>query len=208
MHPNRTFRQTPRDTNLGLARDRGFGTLAVSSEAGPLLAHVPFVLSADAAWAEFHLLRSNPILKALTDPQPAVIAVAGPDGYVSPDWYGAEDQVPTWNYVAVHLRGPAERLEDAALGPILDRLSAAFEERLLPKTPWTAAKMDDGALSRMMRTIVPCRMRVDDVEGTWKLNQNKPDTARLGAADQMEGYGIGQETRMLSALMRNPPPTQ
>ena len=28
----------------------------------------------------------------------------GPDHYISPDWYRAADQVPTWNDVAVHLR--------------------------------------------------------------------------------------------------------
>ena len=33
------------------------------------------------------------------------LIVEGPEGYISPDWYGVADQVPTWNYVAVHLVG-------------------------------------------------------------------------------------------------------
>jgi len=54
-----------------------------------------------------HLVRSNPIAQCLrAGERKAVLAVSGPDAYVSPDWYARmPDQVPTWNYVAVHLRG-------------------------------------------------------------------------------------------------------
>jgi len=55
-----------------------------------------------------------------------------------------------------------------------------------------------------MRQIVPCRMAVTTTEGTWKLNQNKPDDVRLRAADQMEAFGTGSEVRLLAALIRGP----
>lgn len=67
----------------------------------------------------------------------------------------------------------------------LDRLSAQFETRLLPKTPWTAAKMDPDALARMMRMIQPFRLIVEEIDGTWKFSQNKPEAARLAAADHV-----------------------
>ena len=47
MHPNPAFRQTPEVRNLEFARSRGFGTLALNAEPGPLLAHVPFLLNAE-----------------------------------------------------------------------------------------------------------------------------------------------------------------
>ena len=67
--------------------------------------------------------------------------------------------------------------------------------------------MTPDVLDRMMRQIVPCRMRVDTIEGTWKLSQNKPDAVRLNAADHLEGFGIGNEVRILSALMRGVAPS-
>jgi len=146
-------------------------------------------------------VRSNPIVRALTEPRAAKIAVAGPDGYVSPDWYGVEDQVPTWNYVAVHLTGELELRPHDELQGLLDRQSAFYEQRLLPKPPWTTDKMTPEALDRMMRMIVPCRMQVDDIQGTWKLNQNKPGAARFAAADQVGG-GIGVDLAKLATLMR------
>lgn len=202
MHPNPVFRQEPQQRNLDFARERGFGTLAVNHESGPLIAHVPFVLAEDGGAAELHLMRSNPIVRAIQDGLPAVIAVSGPDSYVSPDWYGVEDQVPTWNYVAVHLRGRLEPMAADSLHGVLDRLSAHFETELEPKRPWTSAKMTEGVMERMMRQILPFRLDVAEIHGTWKLGQNKPDAVRQAAARGMEAYGIGQETRLLAALMR------
>lgn len=204
MHPNPAFRKTPEARNIAYARERGFGVLSVNHEAGPLVSHVPFLLDDDALHAELHLVRSNPILRLLDSAQPAVIAISGPDGYVSPDWYGVTDQVPTWNYVSVHLRGRLERLPQEALLPMLDRLSGHFEEQLEPKPPWKTDKMTPEVLEKMLRQIVPCRLRVEQINGTWKLSQNKPDPVREAAADNMAAFGVGQETRLLSALMRGP----
>lgn len=201
MHPNPAYRQSPRETNLAFVRERGFGTLTINGADGPLMSHVPFRLAEDGASAELHLVRSNPIARALAEPVHALLAVTGPDAYVSPDWYGMADQVPTWNYVAVHLRGRLSALPAAALRGHLDRLSEAFETRLLPKRPWHTAKMPADVLERMMRMIVPCRLEVATVEGTWKLAQNKPEAARLAAAGALAGGAIGQEVAALAALM-------
>jgi transcriptional regulator len=202
MHPNPIFRAEPRARNLGFARDRGFGALSINADPAPLIAHVPFVLAADGRSADLHLMRSNPVSRAVTGPMPAVISVTGPDGYISPDWYGAANQVPTWNYVAVHLHGTLVPLEAGELRGMLDRLSAHFEAQLQPKTPWTADKMDPDALDRMLRMIQPFRFDITDSDGTWKLGQNKDDAVRQAAADHLASAPAGQETALLAALMR------
>ncbi|WP_424832253.1 FMN-binding negative transcriptional regulator [Ruegeria sp.] len=203
MHPNPSFRAEDRDRHIEFARDRAFGVLALSTSKAPLLSHVPFLLSEDGAVAELHLVRSNPIVRALRMPQRAKLAVQGPDGYISPDWYGAEDQVPTWNYVAVHLVGYLELRPQEELLDLLNRQSAFYEQRLLPKPPWVTNKMSEEALARMMRMIVPCRMQVDDIQGTWKLGQNKTEAMRLRAADQLAEDGFGMDVSGLQALMRS-----
>ncbi|MEL7154448.1 MAG: FMN-binding negative transcriptional regulator, partial [Pseudomonadota bacterium] len=167
------------------------------------ISHVPFLLSDDGQSADLHLVRSNPIVRTISAPTSAVIAISGPDGYVSPDWYGIEDQVPTWNYVAVHLRGTLNRLPTEDMHDMLDRQSAAYEDRLLPKPPWRTGKMDQEALRKMLRMIVPFRMEIQSVDGTWKLNQNKPDDVRMRAADAIESGGIGSELSALVAMMRD-----
>lgn len=203
MHPNPAFRQMPHEQDLAFARLRGFGTLALNGPEGPLMSHIPFVLSDDGRRAAFHLVRSNPIARALAEgSRPAVLAVTGPQGYVSPDWYGVEDQVPTWNYVAAHLRGPVSLAPQDGLREHLDALSARFEADLAPKAPWTSDKMTDGAMERMMRQIVPAVLEIAQIDGTWKLSQNKPDAVRLAAAEGMEAAGRAPEYAALAALMR------
>ncbi len=202
MHPNPVFHTETAQRNLEFARERAFGTLAVNGADGPLMAHVPFLVDADGTQLDLHLVRSNPIARALKAPLQAKIAVSGPDGYISPDWYEVTDQVPTWNYIAVHITGTLEMLPHAQMREMLDRQSAHFEDQLLPKPPWKTDKMTPEVLEKMMRQIVPCRMRIEAVDGTWKLNQNKPDDVRLRAADYVDAYGMGMETRLLAALMR------
>lgn len=201
MHPNPIFHDADTAQNIGFARNRAFGLLAVSTADAPLLSHVPFLLSDDGSYADLHLVRSNPIARAVTAPQPARLAVSGPDGYISPDWYGMDDQVPTWNYIAVHLTGTLERRPDTELKDLLERQSEFYESRLLPKPPWTLDKMGETALERLIRMIVPVRLTIIGVDGTWKLGQNKPDAARLGAAEAVTG-GLGVELEALSNLMR------
>ncbi len=201
MHPNPAFRTTPLEENLAFARARGFGILSVNGAEGPLAAHVPFLISPDASFVELHLARSNPIARACTAGLPALIAISGPDAYVSPDWYGAEDQVPTWNYIGVHLRGVLLPLPEQALRPHVDALSAEHENRLLPKPPWKSDKMSEGAMPRMLRMILPFRFDIVSVEGTWKLNQNKTPEVRQSAADQLAQQG-DTGAQAIAALMR------
>ncbi|HUF56239.1 MAG TPA: FMN-binding negative transcriptional regulator [Thermohalobaculum sp.] len=206
MHPNPAFRHEPAERALATARERGFGVLTVASEAGVLAAHVPFVLDDAGTALEAHLVRSNPLARALrAGPADALLIVSGPDAYVSPDWYGDPAQVPTWNYVAVHLRGRLALRPDETLRPHLDLLSARFEERL-PKPPWTTAKMPLDKMASMMRQIVPVAMTGIAVESTFKLNQNKPAHARAGAAAAIAAGGTpGMATAALAALMRGVP---
>ena len=183
--------------------------LNLGDASDPLLSHVPFLLTEEGNFVHAHLSKANPMLDILGEgEQRAVLAVSGPDGYISPDWYETDPgQVPTWNYVAVHLRGllrlrPVDTLRDH-----LEALTAKLEERLLPKPPWRIDKVPERQLQALMRAILPVELEVEVVDGTWKLNQNKPNTARLAAAAHVEAGGSGMETLLLAELMRSPPET-
>jgi transcriptional regulator len=201
MHPNPIYKQEPKEQNIEFARERSFGILSLNAATGPLISHVPFLLSEDGTYLEAHLQRNNPILSLLDEERDAVIAVSGGDCYISPDWYGVENQVPTWNYVAVHLRGKLKKLPTGELRGVLERLSASMEERLRPKKPWTIDKMDQRAFDRMAIQIVPIAMKVEDIQGTWKLSQNKTPAARAGAVTGANQAQLGSEISSLTKLM-------
>ena len=167
-----------RGASLGFAQARGFGTVCAWSGNKPVASSVPFILtSADdgTPLAAFHVARGNPLAGLADGMSSWLLAVNGADAYVSADWYASPDQVPTWLYQAVHLTGPVRRLSDSELGPHLDMLSAKFENWLAPKPPWTSSKMTAGRLAAMKQAIVGLVMTVEEIEGSFKLNQHKSD---------------------------------
>lgn len=163
---------------LAFAAARGFGTACAWDGEKPIASALPFALDYGADGTPlllFHMARQNPLLQQADGTAPWVMAVNGADAYVSADWYVSPDQVPTWLYQAVHLTGTVRVLADDELGPHLDALSGKFEEWLLPKRPWTSDKMAAGRLDAMKKAIVGVVLAVDEVEGSFKLNQHKSD---------------------------------
>ena len=167
-----------RAASLAFAEARGFGMACAWDGAKPIASALPFYLSyADDGTprALFHAARHNPLVK-LAGGTSWLLAVNGADAYVSADWYVSPDQVPTWLYQAVHLTGPVRTLSDDELAVQIDTLSAKFEGRLAPKKPWTSGKMTAARLEAMRKAIVGFEMTVEEVEGSFKLNQHKSET--------------------------------
>lgn len=196
MHPSPAFHWSDRDAMLGFVADAAFAHLFAMTPNGPRVAHAPVVVT-PVGNLRFHLARSNALGRYL-DGAAAVASFAGPHAYVSPDWYGSADQVPTWNYVTVEAEGPVRRLDEDDLVALLDDLSAAQEAKLLPKTPWTRAKMTAGRFEAMLAAIHAFELTVETLRGTRKLGQNKRADEIEGAAAGLDGIGRGD----LAALMR------
>jgi transcriptional regulator len=165
----------------------GFGVLFAATPDGPRVAQVPVVWLDDDTLG-LHLARGNGIVRHLDDAT-ALFVAQGPDGYISPDWYGLDaNQVPTWNYVSVELEGTMRRMQHDALVAQVDQLSAEQEAKL-DKAPWTRAKMDPAMFDKMTGAIVGFQLEITAWRGTLKLGQNKPEAARLAAADGVEAAG-------------------
>jgi len=197
-----------RAASLAFAEARGFGTACAWDGSKPIASPMPFYLSfaADGTpQALFHLARHNPLLKLADGTSLWLLAVNGPDAYVSADWYVSPDQVPTWLYQAVHLTGPVRMLSDDELAVQVDTLSAKFENWLLPKSPWTSAKMTAPRLEALKKAIVGLVMTVDEVAGSFKLNQHKSEADYAAVAS---GLASQPDTgsQQIAGLMREARP--
>ena len=177
-----------RAASLAFAQARGFGTVTAWDGRKPVASSLPFLLAyADdgTPHAAFHVARNNPLLKLADGKTHWLMAVTGADAYVSADWYVSPDQVPTWLYQAVHLTGTVRVLSDSELAPHLDALSAKFENWLAPKPPWMVSKVTAGRLDALKKAIVGLVMSVDEVEGSFKLNQHKSDVDHVAIASAL-----------------------
>src|SRR3954471_13129618 len=184
----RPFFQPDRAASLNFAAARGFGTVCAYDGAKPVASALPFCLEYlcdGTPTAAFHVARGN-ALAALADGKTNwLIAVNGPDAYVSPHWYASPDQVPTWLYEAVHLSGPVRTISGDELADHLDALSGKFESWLAPKPPWTTAAMAAGRREAMMKAITGLVMTVEHIEGSFKLNQHKSDVDHVAVAAEL-----------------------
>jgi len=179
-----------RAASLAFAQARGFGLVCAWDGARPIASSLPFYLTfADDGTprAAFHVARHNPLVKLAGGTTSWLLAVSGADAYVSPDWYVSPDQVPTWLYQVVHLTGAVRTLSDDELAEQIDTLSAKFEDWLLPKKPWTSSKMTVARLDTLKKAIVGLVMTVEDVEGSFKLNQHKSDADHAAIASVLVG---------------------
>jgi transcriptional regulator len=196
MHPNRKFHLQDREAMATLVRELGFGVLFVAAPDGPRAVHVPVLLEGDRL--RFHVSRGNGVHSTLAGGARALFVATGPHAYISPEWYGLEDRVPTWNYVAVELEGPVDPLVPEALVRLLDDMSADREARLAPKVPWTRAKMSEGRFEGLLKSISGFEMHVADWRGTAKVDQDKPQEVRTRVAQALAERG----ERHMSETMR------
>jgi transcriptional regulator len=191
------------ETAWSFIAKRGFGTLTAIAGETPMAVHIPFVLdrSGGSVRVEFHVARANPIHRAIELNANVLLVVLGPDAYISPDWYVAKDQVPTWTYVSVHVTGKARLLPSAALLDHADRLSAVFENQLAPKRPWQSSKMTPSKREAMLSAIVGIEIDVTHIDAQWKLSQHKPRADRHEVIRMLQWTGDRRSADMAELMI-------
>ena len=198
MHPNIEFHWNDRAGHEAMIAQIGFGMIFATTPDGPRVAHVPILSTGDGA-IQFHLAKGNALTKHLAG-MDALCVINGPDAYISPDFYGLEDQVPTWNYVALELEGRVRQMDHDGLVAFLDEASAHHEEQLAPKEPWTRDMMDPKRFDGLVKSVVGFELEVKAWRATAKLNQNKPADAREKVAAALDERGRRAMAHMIREL--------
>ncbi|MEQ9434399.1 FMN-binding negative transcriptional regulator [Hyphomonas sp.] len=190
MHPARPFLETDTATLITRARAHPFALVCTTDGRRIHAAHAPVLLDETDGnpVLRFHLSTANAATSALMAGSNALIVFTGDHAYVSPDWYGQDDQVGTWNYLSVEAEGPVTHLDDAGATRLLDDLSALFEAGLSPKPTWTRAKMTPGRFEAMLPGIRAFSLAPSRFEGITKLSQNKPQSARDGVITALSAF--------------------
>lgn len=193
MYCPAAFRVEDRAILLAHAAANPFATLVTHGDDGLEASHVPLLVDADRGELRGHMARQNPQLRHLEAGATALAIFHGPHGYVSPSVY-VEPGVPTWNFVVVHARGPAQIASDDELRAILDETVARFDT-----STWRATVAED-YLSRMRGGIVGFSIAIETLEGKWKLSQNRSPEDRGRVVEFLDrGDASSRET---AAMMR------
>lgn len=174
----------------GFIREQPFATIAVAVDGAVIFAYAPVVLDAGngIGSVRFHLAANNPVANVQEGTR-MHFSFAGPNAYISPDWYVSHGLVPTWNYVAVEGEGYARFLDAEELRALLIDLSTEQETKLFPKKPWTVDKVPPDRLAALTSAIVGFSVAFETLEGKFKLSQDKKPEDIAGVIAGLEGCG-------------------
>lgn len=195
MHPNPLFRSEDRELLEALIDEIAVGTVFLTTPDGPRAALTPLISTGDGA-VQFHLARGNALTRHL-DGATALIAVTGPEGYISPRWYANRDTVPTWDYVALELEGRVRRMADDGLEAFLHAMIEKHEARTAGE-PWRADEASEDMWAKLFKAIVGFEMEIVAWRPTIKLSQKKSAGERATIAAGLDAAG----SPALAQLMR------
>jgi transcriptional regulator len=187
-------------------RQAALGTLVTLGADGLEASHVPMLLDPEPGpygTLTGHIARANGQWQRANGGVAALAIFLGPEAYISPAWYATKRQtgrvVPTWNYVAVHASGMLRFFDDAErLLALVTRLTQTHEAGR--PTPWAVTDAPPDFIRAQIKGIVGFELRIERLEGKWKLSQNRPAEDRAGAIDGLRREGGADEAAVAAAM--------
>jgi len=179
------YKETDFPKLLSFMQHHPFALLVSHGVSGMKATHLPFVVEEKEGKVVLtsHMARPNEQWKDLESGAELLIVFQGPHGYVSPSHYESKINVPTWNYIAVHAHGKAKMLhspEEAVL--VLEKTIGTFEKAYFTQWQELSKEYKDG----MIKGIVAFEIEVTELEGKFKLSQNKQKGERENVIKSFE----------------------
>jgi transcriptional regulator len=190
MYIPRKYEEKDKEKIFQFIRAHSFGILITVKDGLPVGTHIPLLLGKNAAGEDTltsHISRGNEQKYSLQDGAKVLAIFAGPHAYVSPRWY-TEMNVPTWDYISVHVYGTVRIMEGEELKTALSQLIDNYEQGL--PQPVTLKEIPERTFHENIRGIVGFEIRIEDIQAAYKLSQNRNEesyhnvVARLDEGDE------------------------
>jgi transcriptional regulator len=185
MHIPKVFQQNDSIHLQDIMVKYPFASLITHSETGVEVNHIPFFLdkSTGKAVLQGHIAKANPLWKNVKDKSDVLLVFHGPNCYISPNLYPTKKEngraVPTWNYVAVHVKGVMlTRFDDQFKLDMLNNLTHQHEQN--QESPWSINDAPEQYIKRMLPAIVGLEVQIESITGQWKVSQNQPEINKQG----------------------------
>ncbi|MBO0329451.1 FMN-binding negative transcriptional regulator [[Muricauda] lutisoli] len=155
-------------------QQNSFGILINTVDNKPWGTHIPLELETDGEGNDIlvgHIAKANPQWKYFNDKAQVLCIFNGPHAYISSSWY-KEEEVPTWNYIAVHVYGTLIVLTEEETMASMHRLVDKYEKG--SKKPISLKNLSPKTL-RQVKGVVGFKVLISDIQATYKLSQTRAD---------------------------------
>ena len=155
-------------------QENSFATIVTTEQGKPIATHLPVQLikEGDTYLLTGHMAIGNPQWRTFEACEDVLVMFQGPHAYISSSWYEKEN-VPTWNYQAVHMYGPARILDGEELERDLTMLLQKYEMHRNKPVLWE--KLSPQLLNNQVKGIIGFKITVKDIQAAYKLSQNRTD---------------------------------
>lgn len=170
---------------LQIMRAYPFAILITVDEQRPIATHLPVEIREydGKIYVSGHVAFGNVQKHTLDKNADVLLVFLGPHAYISSSWYEAEN-VPTWDYLAVHVYGKSRILSgnelEAALAAMLEHYEAHRENGRLFDT------FTHGYIQDQMKGIVGFEIEITSIEASGKMSQNRNDRDYKAIVTELE----------------------
>ena len=188
MYIPKYFKVKNIDEILGFVQQNSFGTIVTTKQGKPIATHLPLGLNkvGDDYYITGHMAYGNPQWRTFETSEDVLVMFQGPHAYISSSWY-EEENVPTWNYQAVHIYGKAIILERDELIEDLTIMLKKYEENRGNPVLWD--KLSPQLLEKELKGIVGFKIKVGEIQAVYKLSQNRNETDYINIIDKLRHEG-------------------
>ncbi|MBD0776701.1 FMN-binding negative transcriptional regulator [Maribacter sp. ANRC-HE7] len=149
-----------------------FGILVNQVEGKPWATHIPLELDTNQDGKDVlvsHISKANPQWKQFAENDNVLCIFNGPHSYVSSSWY-KEEEVPTWNYIAVHVYGKIKILTEEEVLASMHKLVDKYERH--SENPISMDHLSEKTL-RQVKGVVGFQITIDSIQAAYKLSQGR-----------------------------------
>jgi transcriptional regulator len=184
-------------------KENSFGILINQTNGKLWATHIPLELSINSEGKtilEGHISKENPQWQGFTENDQILAVFSGPHSYISPSWYDHEN-VPTWNYIAVHVYGKIKIIGGDAVIESLKRLVDKYEQN--SENP---VRIEDLSEKTMMqsRGIVAFEIEIEEIQAQQKMSQNRDAKNYQNIISELEKTNKNQSIAVANEMKKCP----
>lgn len=172
MYIPKYYKVTNADEIWEFVQSSSFGTIVTVKQGRPIAAHLPMQLKKEGntCYLTGHMAYGNPQWRTFAESEDVLVMFQGPHAYISSSWY-EDENVPTWNYQAVHVYGQASILSEEELKGDLAILLQKYEKHRKNPVLWDTLSPE--LVEQQLKGIVGFKIKVQEIQAANKLSQNR-----------------------------------
>ena len=183
--------------------ENGFAILINQTNGKLWATHIPLILETSENGKQQligHVSKLNPQGESFEAHQNVLAIFTGPHSYISSSWYDHEN-VPTWNYLAVHVYGKVTVLNFGETVESLKTLVDKYEVN--SENPLHVADLSEKTM-REAKGIIGIKINITSIEATRKLSQNRDAKNYQNIISELEKTNNNQAIAVANEMKKCP----